>query len=113
MWNTPSPERLDRIPRLYETESVSSQDKLIHLHFFFGGSDWFVAEFDGEDTFWGFVILNGDSRNAEWGYFSFHELQSIYIGGIEINCELEDQWWVRSACEVGKIKQAQVWQIPA
>lgn len=58
MWNIPDKLRLDQIPRLYETESVPVQDKLIYLHFFIGGSDWYVAEFEGEDTFFGYVILN-------------------------------------------------------
>ena len=48
MWNIPSKERLARIPKLYETEDVPLKDKLIHLHFFIGGCDWYVAEYDGE-----------------------------------------------------------------
>ncbi len=32
MWNEPTPERLNRIPKLYETEQVPLKDKLIHLH---------------------------------------------------------------------------------
>ena len=80
MWNTPSAERLARLPRLYETEQVGLQDKLIHLHFFIGGCDWYAIEFDGQDTFWGFAILNGDNLNAEWGYFSLTELQQIRAG---------------------------------
>ncbi len=84
MWNTPSNERLNKIPRLYETEHQPLADKLIYLHFFIGGSDWFVAEFDGEDLFFGYAILNGDRQNAEWGYFSFTELKSIDINGQEI-----------------------------
>ncbi len=51
MWNIPSKSRLDKIPRLYETDRTPLQDKLISLHFFIGGSDWFVAKFDGDDTF--------------------------------------------------------------
>jgi len=47
-----SKERLDRIPRLYETENVPLKDKLIYLHFFIGGCDWYIAEYDGEDLFW-------------------------------------------------------------
>jgi hypothetical protein len=65
MWNEPSRERLAKIPRLYETENVRLQDKLIHLHFFIGACDWFIAEFDGEDVFWGFAILNDDYEMAE------------------------------------------------
>ena len=43
MWNIPSEERLKRIPRLYETEKVPLKDKLIYLHFFIGGCDWYIA----------------------------------------------------------------------
>ena len=77
MWNTPIAERLSKIPRLYETEHIPLQDKLIYLHFFIGGCDWYIAEYDGEDLFWGFAILNDDFQNAEWGYISFSELKSI------------------------------------
>jgi hypothetical protein len=65
MWNEPSKERLAKIPRLYQIENVRLQDKLIHLHFFIGGCDWYIAEFDGEDVFWGFAILNDDYEMAE------------------------------------------------
>ena len=47
MWNVPGKERLDRIPRLYETEHVPLKEKQIHLHFFIGSCDWYIAEFDG------------------------------------------------------------------
>jgi hypothetical protein len=67
------------------------QKKLIHLHFFIGGCDCYIAEYDGEDIFWGFAILNGDFQNAEWGYISFSELKSIRVGGWQkIDCELEE-----------------------
>jgi len=102
MWNIPSKERLAAIPKIYETENVSLQDKLIHLHFFIGSCDWFIAEYDGGDLLWGFVILNDDCVNAEWGYVSFHELKSIKIGGwLEVDCEVG--WKVRKAAEVEKI----------
>jgi hypothetical protein len=47
VWNVPAPEKLATIPRLYETENVPLKDKVIHLHFFIGGCDWYIAEFDG------------------------------------------------------------------
>ena len=40
MWNTPTTDRLSKIPKLYETEHIPLQDKLIYLHFFIGGCDW-------------------------------------------------------------------------
>jgi len=100
MWNIPSQSRLDKIPRLYETENIPAEDKMIHLHFFIGSSDWYVAEFDSIDTFFGYVILNGDLQCAEWGYFSFAELKDIKIGLLEIDCELEEFWAVRAFSEL-------------
>ena len=64
MWNTPTKERLAKIPGFYQTEHIPLKDKLIHLHFFIGGCDWYVAEFDFEDLFFGFAILNNDFQNA-------------------------------------------------
>ena len=111
MWNTPSNDRLSRIPKLYETEQVPLQEKLIHLHFFIGSCDWYVAEYDGEDIFWGFAILNDDFQNAEWGYISFSELKSIKVGGwLEIDCELEEFWKVRKGSEIEKIRKAHGWK---
>ena len=109
MWNEPSKERLAKIPKLYETEGTPLQEKMIHLHFFIGACDWFIAEFDGEDLFWGFAILNGDYEMAEWGYVSFSELKSINVNGIEIDCEVEEAWRVQSAAEIDKIRIANGW----
>jgi hypothetical protein len=110
MWNTPSEDRLSKIPKLYETEHIHLQDKLIYLHFFIGGCDWYIAEFDGEDLFWGFAILNSDFQNAEWGYISFGELKFVKVGGwLEVDCELEEFWRVRKACEIEKIRKAHGW----
>ncbi len=103
MWNEPSKERLARIPRLYETESTPLKDKIIHLHFFIGGSDWFVTEYDGDDLFFGYAILN-DPQNAEWGYISFDELKDININGIEIDCEVEECWQPKPVSQISKIR---------
>jgi hypothetical protein len=104
MWNEPSKERLDRIPRLYETENVPLPDKLIHLHFFIGGCDWFVAEYDGEDLFFGYAVLNGDYDNAEWGYVSLSELKAVRVGFLEVDCESEDAWAIRKASQIPAIR---------
>ena len=104
MWNVPTSEQLEKLPKIYETEETPLQDKTIYLHFFIGGSDWYIAEYDGEDLFWGFAILNGDYEMAEWGYISFAELKSIKVGGwLEIDNDL--YWKVRKASEVEKIRK--------
>jgi len=102
MWNTPTEERLSKIPRLYATEDTALKDTLIHLHFFIGSSDWYIAEYDGEDLFWGYAILNGDYQNAEWGYISFSELRELKIGYLEIDCELA--WRIKPASQIENIK---------
>jgi hypothetical protein len=88
MWNEPTKEKLANIPKLYETESTPLKDKLIYLHFFIGGCDWYIAEYDGEDLFFGYAILNNDIELGEWGYVSFEELKRINIPpGFEVDCE--------------------------
>lgn len=104
MWNAPSEERLAKIPRLYETENVPLGEKRIYLHFFMGASDWYAAEYDGKDIFFGFAILNNDEMNSEWGYFSFSELKEINIAGFEIDCEKEEYWGCPMASEIPRIK---------
>ena len=49
MWNKPTEKQLSKIPRLYETESVPIKEKVIHMHFFLGGCDWYIAEHDPEE----------------------------------------------------------------
>lgn len=107
MWNEPTKETLARIPPLYATEGVPEKDKLIHLHFFIGGCDWYVTEYDGEDTFFGFAILNDDYEMAEWGYISFTEMKEINVQGFEIDCE--SGWRVKRAVEIEKIRKARGW----
>ena len=112
MWNQPTKERLAKIPKLYECEDVPVQDKEIYLHFFLGGSDWFISETDGEDIMFGFCILNNDYEMAEWGYVSLSELRSIKIEGwLEVDCELEEHWKVRTAKEVEQIRKACGWML--
>ena len=100
------------MPKLYETEHVPLPDKTIHLHMFIAGCDWYLAEFDGDDLFWGFAILNQDFQNAEWGYISFRELKSIKINGwLEVDCELEEHWTVCRASEIVNIRKAHGWEV--
>jgi hypothetical protein len=104
MWNEPTPDRLAKIPRLYETEDLPAKDKVIHLHFFIGGCDWYIAEYDGKDLFFGYCILNADYENAEWGYVSFSELKAVKLKWLEVDCELEEFWKIKKASEIEKIR---------
>lgn len=110
MWNAPPKERLASIPKLYGTQQIPLKEKLVYLHFFIGSCDWYVCEFDGDDTFWGFVILNGDLFNAEWGYFSYSELKAVRVQKVmEVDYEIIEHWEIRPASTVEKIAEAQWW----
>ena len=83
-------------------------EKQIYLHFFIGGSDWYVAEYDGEDLFWGYAILNGDFEMSEWGYLSFEELKQIKIPpGFEVDCDRH--WQIKKASQIEKIRIGNGW----
>jgi hypothetical protein len=102
MWNTPTPKDLSKLPGFGEQEKTPMRNQLIHMHFFIGGSDWWITEFDGEDTFFGFCRLNGDDINSEWGYVSFTELKEINVNGIEVD---RDMYWNPKPCsEIEAIK---------
>ncbi len=68
------------MPKTYEQNEVD--DPIAHLHYFQGGSDWFVFEKDiegGVDQVFGYACLNGDTQNAELGYFSISEIVSYNV----------------------------------
>ena len=78
MWNEPSSDELEKLPRLYATENTPMPDTTIHMHFFLGGCDWYVAEYDSnERVFFGYAILSNDLEMAEGGYISFDELREV------------------------------------
>jgi len=119
MFNEPTDTELAKVPRLYETENVPAKDKIIWMHFFLGNSDWFIAEFDGDDTFFGFACLNGWTDLAEWGYISYKELkelkvkQPIGIDGqrmlIPLEVDRDLNWMPRKAFNVSLIRECQGW----
>jgi hypothetical protein len=64
-----------KIPKLYSGEKLKEHP--IALHYFAGGTDIYVTEWDGKDTFFGYTILNGDRQNAEWGYSSLSGIMRV------------------------------------
>ena len=95
MLNPPPQEVLDQLPRLYANEKTQTPIKgiIIHLHFFVGGCDWWIAEYDGEDLFFGFVNL-GDDTCAEWGYISYSKLK------LPLMVEYDEYWKTKPFREV-------------
>jgi hypothetical protein len=77
------------MPEIYGQDGVPLEDKMCYLHYFYGGSDWFIMEAprvdlvdenkEIEDAVFGFVCLNDDTPNAELGYVDVNELKSLNI----------------------------------
>jgi len=110
VWCKPTEKQLAKIPELYSGELISLEEKVIHMHFFMGGSDWYVTEYNPkEGNFFGFVILNGMYDCAEWGYFNYKELCDLKMSFLEVD---RDKYWkVRKANEVDNICKAQAWEL--
>lgn len=95
-------EQINSIPALYSTDKAYSAHKKENphnplkydqfaqakAHFFIGGTDWYILEWDGKDSLFGYAILNGDIEMAEYGYISLKELHSIKVNryfGVELD----------------------------
>jgi hypothetical protein len=111
MWNKPTEKQLASLPLLYSTEDVEEEDKIIQMHFFLGASDWWAVEYSPDDQrFFGFVILNGDMQNAEWGYFSLVELCEVKVNKF-MEVDREIHWRPQQARNVLRIHEAQGWKV--
>jgi Protein of unknown function (DUF2958) len=67
------------IPALYDTDGQPFAAKMLHLHYFLGGCDWWLAEYDPDSgTGFGYACL-ADPHNAEWGYLSLPELEAVRV----------------------------------
>ena len=67
-----------KLPPLYAQDGV--EDPIVYLKLFnpVGAGTWYVTEYDGEDTFFGYVDL-GDPFCAELGYISKSELEGAKL----------------------------------
>jgi hypothetical protein len=76
-----------KLPKLGEQEK--EVDPMVYLKLFapWGGSTWFITEFDGDDLMFGFVRLNDWNDLAELGYISLSELERLRIGPLQMKIE--------------------------
>ncbi|MEU6680847.1 DUF2958 domain-containing protein [Streptomyces sp. NPDC046925] len=95
----PSPAVLATIPPLYATEETTAPEKILHLHYFVGGSDWYVTEIDPESGIsfgWAEVTPGG----GEWGYTSLPELEQINVHHGLVIVERDLDWTPTAASAV-------------
>jgi hypothetical protein len=67
------------LPRLSATDEQDAKEKTALVKFFALGTDWtwFVMEFDGDDTLFGYVFSGLTPLYDELGYFSLSELEAL------------------------------------
>ena len=95
-------ERIEAMPKTYETEAIERKDKVIHLHYFRGSVDAWIVEKDMGDESgdllqlqaFGFVDVGGGSlQEADMGYISIQEL-------IELGVEMDLYWEPKTVGEL-------------
>lgn len=79
------------LPKLYETEGIAPDQKMVRVKFFTPWSwwTWYAVEGerqeDGDMLFYGFVC----GFEGEWGYFSLRELEVLRgTGGLKVERDL-------------------------
>lgn len=75
---------ISKLPKTYETEGQGKK-AIVYLHYFRGGSDWYITEQDIETEqiqAFGLVVLNNDWSNSEMGYINIEELKQH---GVELD----------------------------
>jgi len=107
MWNEPSIDELSAIPELHETKEIPFKNKLIYLHFSIFDCDWYIAEYEKDNTFLAFVNFIGGSRKGEWMYVNFNDLKDISLAGKEVESDIS--WKPCKASKIDNIRNAQDW----
>lgn len=74
---------LPKIPRLYETENQSAEQKIVWLRLYVPDNVWslYIIEYDPEERLC-FGLVEG--FESEMGYFSLTELESIKSQGMKV-----------------------------
>jgi hypothetical protein len=75
----PPAAELATVPALYATEDVHFGEKVVYLHYFAAGSDWWICELDPRTGLAFGYACHNDPDNAEWGYIDLNELCSLVI----------------------------------
>lgn len=73
----PSPAVMAKWPAIYTNDETDLPDQPIVAHYFQGGADWWVTEYDPKtNEVFGFAHLAGHGR-GEWGYSSLTEIEQL------------------------------------
>jgi hypothetical protein len=73
--------QLGKCPKIGGTDGMKEHPAV--FHYFCGGTDIYICEFDGTDEMFGYTILGGNLPNSEWGYTSLSEIISIPVMNLD------------------------------
>jgi len=106
MWNEPTPEEMNRLPRVLETCAIPLAERVIHQHYFLEKCDWYVVEYDPKARIlFGYTALGKDLCGPGWGYIGFDMLRHLVTAsGEEVGRNL--YWEPKKAYEVDRIRAA-------
>lgn len=73
----PSAAAMAKWPAIYTNDEIALPEQPIVAHYFQGGHDWWVTEYDPQrNEVFGFAQLAGHGR-GEWGYSSLTEIEQL------------------------------------
>lgn len=66
-----------------KSRNDNGEETIMYLHYFYGGMDWYISEWDKTNgIFFGFANLN-DDQNAEWGSSFVKDI--VEMGNVELD----------------------------
>ena len=99
-----------KLPRLYAQDG-KGMEAVAYVKFFYayGSGEWFATEFDGLDTFFGWVQHLAGNPGGELGYFSLLELEAVpakfngkVIPGVQ-GIERDIHFQPGRLCDIGEV----------
>jgi hypothetical protein len=110
MINRPTESELLKLAQINIDKNTPLEDRIIHMHFFLDGRDWYVSQYDPQRRhFFGYMIPNDDYHRARWGYFSFDELDRTRTRA-KIEVVRNTHWKPKRAIEVDRIRDVYTWR---
>lgn len=83
-----------KLPALYANEHSPAEETMVWVKFFtpWGNGTWWITEFDGDDTLFGYVDLGMTYGKPEAGYISLRELEDV-VNRFGLPAVERDEYW--------------------
>ena len=110
MINRPAESELAKLADMKIDKNTPLEDRVIHMHFFLDGHDWYLSEYDPQKrVFFGYMVPKDDYRNARWDYFSIDHLDQIK-SKTSSQVIRNTHWEPKPAIKIDRIRDAYNWK---